>query len=152
MWHNENREADDRFCIGLRGLLAGLLGLTMVGAAVAGPLDRDFSLTRSTDHAQFRVSVESNVLPIPMGRIHSWRVHLTDPDGAPVRQAVMNVSGGMPQHGHGLPTQPRVVEADTPGDYLINGVRFSMTGWWVLNLAIRTPDGRADTVTFNLTL
>jgi len=152
MWHSENPDADKRFCLGLRGLLAGVLGLTIVGAAVAGPVDRSLALTRATDHGQFRVSVESNVQPIPMGRIHAWSVHLTDANGAPVRQAAMDVTGGMPEHGHGLPTRPRVVEANTPGDYVINGVRFSMTGWWVLNLAIRTPDGRTDTVTFNLAL
>jgi len=152
MWHNENADADRRFWLGARSLLAGVLGLTIVGAAAAGPVDRDLSLTRSTDHSRFRVIVQSNALPIPMGRVHSWRIHLTDPNGAPVRQAIVDVSGGMPEHGHGLPTRPRVVEADTPGDYVINGVRFSMTGWWVLNLAIRTPDGRADAVTFNLVL
>ncbi|WP_309630319.1 FixH family protein [Brevundimonas sp.] len=91
-------------------------------------------------------------MPVPMGRIHAWRVHITDASGSPLTQAIVQVTGGMPEHHHGLPTQPRVTESATPGDYVINGVRFSMTGKWVLNLDIRAREGRSDTVTFSFVL
>jgi hypothetical protein len=58
----------------------------------------------------------------------------------------------MPEHGHGLPTAPRVEAAGAPGDYFIKGMKFSMTGWWVLKLDVRVPDGRADVITFNVVL
>jgi hypothetical protein len=35
--------------------------------------------------------------------------------------------------------------------YEIEGVRFSMGGWWELKLAIESPAG-VDSVTFNLSL
>lgn len=57
----------------------------------------------------------------------------------------------MPQHGHGLPTAPAVIEALGDGRFLIEGMKFNMPGWWVLDLVIDGPDGH-DTVTFNLVL
>jgi hypothetical protein len=57
----------------------------------------------------------------------------------------------MPQHGHGLPTRPRVTRNAGDGVYDIEGVRFNMRGWWELTLSIQTAAG-ADRVTFNLNL
>lgn len=54
----------------------------------------------------------------------------------------------MPQHGHGLPTQPRVTRELADGVYQLDGMKFSMTGWWEVKLAIDGPRG-ADKVTFN---
>ena len=78
-------------------------------------------------------------------------VRITDAQGAAVRDAAIEVDGGMPQHGHGLPTSPRVTRNHGDGVYQIDGVRFNMGGWWEFRLAIATPAG-ADTVTFNLDL
>ena len=57
----------------------------------------------------------------------------------------------MPQHGHGLPTRPRVTRSLGDGIYEIEGVRFNMGGWWEFKLAITAPTG-SDVVTFNLNL
>jgi hypothetical protein len=57
----------------------------------------------------------------------------------------------MPQHGHGLPTRPRVTRNLGGGVYEIEGVRFNMGGWWEFKLAISAPGG-SDRVTFNLAL
>jgi hypothetical protein len=65
-----------------------------------------------------------------------------------VRQARIGVDGGMPQHGHGLPTKPRVTRELGDGRYLIEGMKFSMTGWWEIKLAVQGDRG-ADKVTFN---
>jgi hypothetical protein len=54
----------------------------------------------------------------------------------------------MPQHGHGLPTRPQVTRELPDGTYLLEGMKFSMTGWWEIKLAIQTTDA-ADKVTFN---
>ena len=57
----------------------------------------------------------------------------------------------MPQHGHGLPTRPRVTGEAGDGIYEIDGVRFNMGRWWEFKLSITTPSG-SDVVTFNLNL
>ena len=54
----------------------------------------------------------------------------------------------MPQHGHGLPTRPQVTRELADGTYLLEGMKFSMTGWWEIKLAIEATAG-ADKVTFN---
>ncbi len=74
---------------------------------------------------------------------------LSSPDGTPVSQARIAFDGGMPQHGHGFPTQPRVTREIEPGVYALDGVKFSMTGWWDMRLAIQAG-GVADTVVFNV--
>ena len=73
------------------------------------------------------------------------------PDGAPVEDAELAIDGGMPQHGHGLPTAPQSAGHIGEGQYRIEGVRFNMGGWWELKLAITSPAG-VDGVTFNLML
>jgi len=79
----------------------------------------------------------------------SIRVLVLDAMGRPVEGARISVDGGMPEHSHGLPTQPQVQGSLGGGMYDIEGVRFSMGGWWALKLSIETPAG-SDLVTFNL--
>ncbi len=90
------------------------------------------------------------VQPLRLRRLQSVPVLITDTQGRPVESAVISVDGGMPEHGHGLPTQPRVTALGS-GMYQIEGLRFSMGGWWQLKLAIDASAG-ADRITFNLSL
>ena len=88
---------------------------------------------------------------IRVGKLHQWNIEVESMDGTPIDEAKITVDGGMPQHGHGLPTKPRVTRSLGGGVYEIEGVRFSMGGWWELKLAVDSPAG-ADSVTFNLSL
>ena len=88
---------------------------------------------------------------IKVGKLHQWNIAVTTADGAPVDSAKITVDGGMPQHGHGLPTKPLVTMHRGHGEHVIDGMKFNMGGWWVVKLAIDGPKG-ADTVTFNLKL
>jgi hypothetical protein len=86
-----------------------------------------------------------------VNRMHAWKLHIANADGSPVTDAQVQVDGDMPQHGHGLPTQPRVTSNLGGGDYLLEGVKFQMPGWWVIDLRIRSGE-RAETARFNLNL
>ena len=86
--------------------------------------------------------------PLRPRRMLTVRVALHDAQGNAVEGAQISIDGGMPEHGHGLPTRPRV-KGSLGGVYEIEGVRFNMGGWWELRLEIAGPRG-ADTVTFNL--
>ena len=57
----------------------------------------------------------------------------------------------MPQHNHGLPTSPQATDYLGDGRYRIEGLKFTMTGWWQLRFAISAPAG-SDTVVFNVML
>ena len=67
------------------------------------------------------------------------------------RQASISVDGDMPQHGHGLPTRPQVTKHLGNGDYLAEGMKFQMGGWWVVDFTIDAA-GQKDTVRFNMIL
>ena len=111
----------------------------------------DIQLVKASAHGLYRASVRPDVTPIPVRRLQRWTLHLDTVDGQPVDTATISMDGGMPQHGHGLPTKPRVTRALGNGDHLIEGVKFNMGGWWVVKFAITTTAG-SDTVTFNLGL
>lgn len=89
--------------------------------------------------------------PLRLRQLQTVSVLIADASGRPIDGAAISVDGGMPEHAHGLPTQPRVTRSLGGGVYEIGGVRFSMGGWWELKLAIDSPAG-TDGVTFNLSL
>ena len=89
--------------------------------------------------------------PLRPRQMQTVRVMVRDAEGRAIDDAEIAIDGGMPQHGHGLPTRPRVTRNLGDGIYEIEGVRFNMGGWWEFKLAIAGSRG-ADTVTFNLDL
>jgi hypothetical protein len=91
------------------------------------------------------------VQPIKVRRMQTMRVVISDSEGRPVEGATITVDGGMPEHRHGLPTQPRVTRGLGGGAYEVEGVKFNMGGWWELKFAIAGQPG-TDSVTFNLDL
>jgi len=88
---------------------------------------------------------------IKVGRLHSWKVQVTTADGAPATGVKLTVDGGMPQHGHGLPTKPLVSPLTGTDSALVEGMKFNMGGWWIVRLRIDGSKG-SDVVTFNLKL
>lgn len=111
----------------------------------------DIQTVKASAHNCYRASVRPDLTPIPVRRLQRWTLHLETIDGQPVDTATITMDGGMPQHGHGLPTSPRVTRALGNGDHLVEGVKFNMGGWWVVRFAITSSAG-TDTVTFNLGL
>lgn len=115
------------------------------------PADLDYSRERTGQAGVYRATISPAGEVIPKGALHQWTLHLETTTGAPVDSATISVDGGMPQHGHGLPTRPLVTAALGHGDHLVEGMKFHMGGWWVVKFAVRSAVG-ADTVVFNLKL
>ena len=88
---------------------------------------------------------------IKVGKLHSWNIRVMTADGTPVDSAKITVDGGMPQHGHGLPTRPLVTKQLGDGRHLVEGMKFNMGGWWVVKFEVASAQG-SDIVTFNLKL
>jgi hypothetical protein len=117
----------------------------------AKPADLDFSPTRASEGKTFTVSYESTPSPPPLNKIHSWRLTVKRLSGEPVTGAMIMVDGGMPAHGHGLPTKPEVTGETAAGIYLLEGMKFTMPGWWEVKFHL-TSNKTEDRVTFNLKL
>ncbi|MFP4071853.1 MAG: FixH family protein [Desulfovibrionales bacterium] len=115
------------------------------------PQEIDTSTTTTSEKGRYQVSYEPEPGNIPIGSIHSWRIRILDASGNPANPAKIVVDGSMPDHGHGLPTQPQVTEDLGNGYHLVEGVKFSMPGWWVMEVQIYTGS-EYDTATFNLML
>jgi hypothetical protein len=96
----------------------------------------------------FRVAFLSDVMPIPVNKLHGWRIYVETADGKPVTDASISIGGEMPQHGHGMPTKPVVSRNLGGGVYEIEGMKFQMPGWWAVSFTI-SSDGVSDKVTFN---
>jgi hypothetical protein len=129
----------------LSAVFAGFLSLT---ACVSPPSGLNLALDRPTTAEKYRVALHPPAGPIPLNKIHAWEIQLLTPSGETVPGARFRVGGGMPQHGHGFPTQPRVTKDLGNGRYLLEGMKFSMPGWWEIKLAIDAPAG-TDEVSFN---
>jgi hypothetical protein len=126
----------------------GLLGGCMLFSRP--PRDLDYSRTRASAGSVYRATIHPQGDTIPRGRLHSWTLHLETAAGTPVDSARVAVDGGMPQHGHGLPTRPRARELGH-GDYAVEGMKFNMGGWWVVKFRVESGAGR-DSVVFNVQL
>jgi len=142
------------------GVGAGLLVLTMaacgmmtmmMGTGAVPPAAEEFGLGPRSSAGGAYVATLQPAAPLAVRKLQSVRVRVTDAQGAALEGATISVDGGMPQHGHGLPTSPRVTAYHGDGVYQIDGVRFNMGGWWELELAVAAAAG-ADTITFNLKL
>jgi hypothetical protein len=139
--------ASPRTALPHRLLSGATLAIALVACA-APPSNLDLSLRHPSAQGRYIVQMEPPATAPAINQIHAWQIKLSKPDGTPVRGARITVDGGMPQHGHGLPTRPQVSAEIADGTYLMAGMKFSMTGWWEIKLAIQAADG-ADAAVFN---
>jgi hypothetical protein len=134
--------------------------LTMLGAVVTGAYltgwvgsgaEAELRRAKTSQHGLFLVSLVPEDGRIRPGEVHSWLLTLKTAAGAPVEYAAIDISGGMPQHRHGLPSSPQATAYLGNGRYRIGGLKFTMDGWWQLRVAISAAAG-SDTVVFNIVL
>ena len=114
-------------------------------------IDREHAVSQMSEKGRYRITLFSNVSPIPVQQIHSWTVVVEDAAGKPYEGRVF-FSGGMPMHRHGFPTKPQSKRYLGDGNYLVEGIKFNMHGEWELRFRIPTSDGRADRAVFKVDL
>ncbi|MCV3208781.1 FixH family protein [Mesorhizobium sp. YC-39] len=138
--------------LGLAALLAGILTVVYLTTQHAPQLaGADISRSKTTAHGLFVASFAPEKGVVRQGELHSWLLTLKTVKGASVEGAAITVSGGMPQHRHGLPTSPQATDYLGDGRYRIDGLKFTMSGLWQLHFAISAAAG-SDTVIFNVLL
>lgn len=94
-----------------------------------------------TQAGLYQVSISPEAGAVPLGRIHDWVVEVRTADGEAFVPARLAFDGGMPQHGHGFLTAPRVTRSLGTGRLLVEGVKFHMGGDWTLRVEVVGPGG-----------
>jgi cytochrome c peroxidase len=86
-------------------------------------------------------------LPVPINEWTDFAIEVRRRDGAPLELTELALDGGMPAHGHGLPTAPNVLRTERAGEFRATGVRFNMGGRWELRVLLIDGQG-SDVATF----
>ena len=127
------------------------LGGCMMMSHAERPAESEFGMgPRRSAGGVYEASIET-AEPLRVRRMQSVKLHLRAAGQGAVEGATIAVDGGMPEHGHGLPTTPRVTRGLGGGAYQVEGLKFNMGGWWELKFRITSRAG-TDSVTFNLDL
>ncbi|PSU35697.1 FixH family protein [Photobacterium lutimaris] len=91
-------------------------------------------------------------LQVPINQIHSWHLQITGKKGKAADCRPQQVSGGMPAHRHGLPTQPQWHQDIKAGWYRIDGLKFQMPGAWQVILSCKDDRERNHEFIFEFML
>lgn len=114
------------------------------------PEELDTRRRRVSEAGHFTITVTPMTQFIALNTIHNWSIALRDRvTGEPIDDAAIGFDGGMPAHDHGFPTDPRVTRSIGRGLYLVEGVKFNMTGWWEFLVTIDSGE-ISDRAIFNL--
>ena len=117
-----------------RTLIAVLVSLLVARAAAA-------ELAATSEHAVYRLALAPVAERVPLRELHGWRLRLTTVDGTVFMPIQLAFDGGMPGHGHGLPSVPQATRLLPSGDLLIEGVSFNMSGPWQWRIGVAGPAG-----------
>jgi len=96
----------------------------------------------TSEAGRYRVALEPADPPVRIGALHDWVLRLERTDGAAAEPTSLQFTGGMPAHGHGFVTAPRVTRRLDDGGFLVEGVKFHMGGAWELRVTLSDPLGR----------
>ncbi|MEM9059861.1 MAG: FixH family protein [Pseudomonadota bacterium] len=117
--------------------------------AKARPEALDLSSGVSSRGGFFSVFYDLETECPPLNQIHSWELALVDREGNPLDGADVTIVADMPEHLHGMTTQPQVSDQSSPGHFRVDGMNFHMPGWWVVTLDVSRNRGR-DLAYFNV--
>lgn len=123
-------------------------------AAAEGGPGASWASVRWTQGRKYQVELATTPEPPVLGELFVMHAHLLDRDGLPIEDAKVALDARMPQHDHGMATDP-VDEpgvCDTTGAcshpggvYHTSGFKFHMTGDWTVTVDVTGPLGHDST-------
>lgn len=135
----------------LRALKRCCAVIALLVPAVALASDCRDGCEAQSRNGQFRIVAMPAQGSVALREYHDWTVEVKNVEGSAVELDGLFVSGGMPGHGHGLPSQPKVTEYLGEGKYRLTGFLFNMHGAWVLRFHM-AKQGTQDVAELTLTL
>ncbi|HPE58869.1 MAG TPA: FixH family protein [Thiolinea sp.] len=115
-----------------------LLGSLLTGCYAESAPPR-WELSGTSEQGSYQLTLSCKTPPGTDG-FQDCHIQVQDRAGAPANPDNILVDGGMPMHGHGLPTSPVATRMDQTGYYRIEGLRYNMPGAWVLGFLIQTEE------------
>lgn len=88
----------------------------------------------------YRIRTRPAELPLKLHQMHDWIVGIELMDGTSEIPTAIRFDGGMPSHGHGFVTRPRVTRNLGGGEFLVEGVKFHMPGDWIIQITVTSRD------------
>lgn len=89
-----------------------------------------------TQDSRYQLVLQAPDDGVRLNEMQSWTVTILDDQGNPVTPRSLVFLGGMPGHGHGLSSTPRVTQQLSPGTYLVDGVLLNMYGDWEIVIGV----------------
>ncbi len=138
-----------------RVILTGLVFVALAAGCDPGPAgpepdaqadrsgreSRPLVLEGLSDSGNYRIHARPAASPVGLHQMHDWVVGIELAGAASEVPTGLLFDGGMPAHGHGFVTRPRVTQNLGGGEFLVEGVKFHMPGAWVLQITVLGPNG-----------
>src|SRR5687767_6016470 len=103
-----NTEAGSRRAAAI-GILTAIIIVTATSCTHAQkPGESEFGLgPRTSAQGYYTATIQQPDQPLRPRKMQTLQVSIRDAKGKAIDGATITVDGGMPEHGHGLPTQPK---------------------------------------------
>jgi len=102
----------------------------------------------TTEKGAYKVRLQPKNPPVRIGERQPWIAQVTDAHGADFVPNALYFDGGMPGHGHGLPSAPEFTRHLGGSDYLLEGLALNMPGNWRFVVTVGGPSG-VDSAVFD---
>jgi hypothetical protein len=109
------------------------------------------SLEARSEGGHYRIGARPAAPPVSLHEMHDWIVRIERMEGSSELPTTVLFDGGMPSHGHGFVTRPRVTQNLGDGEFLVEGVKFHMPGPWMLRITVKSHTG-SDQVALPVTI
>ncbi|MBI3434460.1 MAG: hypothetical protein HY056_05200 [Proteobacteria bacterium] len=138
-------------------MLLGLAALVLVDKAAHGEDarrngargDHSAPIDLHSAAGRFRIRLAGLAREERLNHLHGFALSLATADGQPVGGASIVLRGKQRTALNPLPTLPRVRPGPRPGAYRVEGLRFHVSGAWLLEIAIEFEQSR-DHVAFDI--
>lgn len=126
--------------------LALFTAFTLSGCA-AESASLHWQASQASTKNLYQANMDCETMP-EAGPFQDCTISFTDLSGNAINPEQTLIDGGMPLHGHGLPTAPVLTALDKAGTYRIDGLKYNMPGAWLLGFKIKAAQGE-DKIIFD---
>ncbi|MEZ5537086.1 MAG: hypothetical protein R3F02_15865 [Thiolinea sp.] len=114
-----------------------ITSLILLSGCVAESAPAPWQISQTGTNNIYQAHLDCETQP-ETGPFQNCTVSFTDLQGVNITPETILIDGGMPLHGHGLPTSPVLTTLEQTGTYRIDGLKYNMPGAWLLGFKVST--------------